>query len=133
MNSPVNDTITNTELFTLASQLYVRLRRNTGRVVDAVYMVQNEDYAREILRIAAKERDVELLSIVTRFETLLARQQARRLGATARQGTNKAPVDIPVLEPINDKSGATVRPLPVMVTSHTHEEEVAHHYIGALR
>jgi len=47
----------NSEVFSLASQLYVRMRRCSGRVVDAIYMAQNEQYAQEILKIAAQEKD----------------------------------------------------------------------------
>jgi hypothetical protein len=35
-----DDPLVNNELFSLATQLYVRLRRETGRVVDAVYMAK---------------------------------------------------------------------------------------------
>jgi hypothetical protein len=38
----MNEALINPEVFTLASQLYVRMRRS-GRVVDAVYMAQNQN------------------------------------------------------------------------------------------
>ncbi|MBK7299397.1 MAG: hypothetical protein IPI79_02655 [Moraxellaceae bacterium] len=57
----------------MASQLYVRMRRY-GRVVDAVYMAKNHDYAREILQLAGREADVEILKIIVRFEILLAHE-----------------------------------------------------------
>ena len=67
----MNDAVINPEFFSLASQLYVRMRRY-GRVVDAVYMAKNHDYAREILQLAGREADVEILKIIVRFEILLA-------------------------------------------------------------
>jgi hypothetical protein len=69
----MNEVLINPEIFTLASQLYVRMRRS-GRVVDAVYMAQNTEYAHEILRIAARETDADILDIVARFEALFARE-----------------------------------------------------------
>jgi hypothetical protein len=59
------------ERFTLASQIYVRLRRCNGRVIDAIYMVENEPYAREILAMASQQTDVELLSLLGRYEEQL--------------------------------------------------------------
>lgn len=69
----MNEALINPEVFSLASQLYVKMRRS-GRVVDAVYMAQNPEYAHEILRIAAREIDADILDIVARFETLLTRE-----------------------------------------------------------
>ena len=69
----MNDSVINPEFFSLASQLYVRMRRY-GRVVDAVYMAKNHDYAREILQLAGREADVEILKIIVRFEILLAHE-----------------------------------------------------------
>lgn len=59
------------ERFTLASQIYVRLRRCNGRVIDAVHMVENEPYAREILAMVAQQTDAELLSLLGRYEEQL--------------------------------------------------------------
>jgi hypothetical protein len=55
------------ERFSLATHLYVRLRRSTGRVVDAIWMAQNDEYAREILRLAASDPDPETRKLVPRF------------------------------------------------------------------
>ncbi|KCY99079.1 hypothetical protein J831_2448, partial [Acinetobacter baumannii 25691_8] len=41
-----NGFIANAEAFTLATQIYVRMRRVTGRVIDAMYVVRNKDYAK---------------------------------------------------------------------------------------
>lgn len=141
----MSEAIINPEVFSLASQLYVRMRRS-GRVVDAVYMAQNSEYAREILRIAARESDMEIQDIISRFEALLARDADK----TPPRAVEPAPA--PVAEPVAEKHdifSMTLRPrkprpptqpeLPVVnapsVAVHTEEleEEVAHHYIGSLR
>jgi hypothetical protein len=97
--------MTQAERFSLATHLYVRLRRSSGRVVDAVWMAQNDEYAHEILRLAANDPDPETQNLVQRFQALLGggRPAARR----------PAP--------------APARPAPVV------ETEVAQHYIGTLR
>lgn len=139
----MNEVVINPEFFSLASQLYVRMRRS-GRVVDAVYMAKNKEYAREILQLAAQETDKEILDIVQRFEGLLARDDKPVL---------KEPEVIAVPEPVVEKEkedffSMTLRPfkrkaqtLPdmpivetvVTVNAEEVEEEVAHHYVGALR
>ncbi|PTQ89697.1 hypothetical protein [Agitococcus lubricus] len=149
----MNEAIINPEVFSLASQLYVRMRR-FGRVVDAVYMAQNNEYAHEILRIAARETDAEILDIVARFEALLARteEKAKPVAVTPTVVEPQVPVLDDMVhhkEPEKEKLdifSMTLRPLrkkqvtlpeipvaEVVVHKEEIEEEVAHHYIGALR
>lgn len=146
----MSEAIINPEVFSLASQLYVRMRRS-GRVVDAIYMAQNSEYAREILRMASRETDREIHEIISRFEALLGREEEK----TKVVKPLEPPVPV-VVEPVVEKPVAekhdifsmTLRPLrkkhqtlpeiqvqPEVVAGHTVEleEEVAHHYIGALR
>ena len=96
--------MTQAERFSLATHLYVRLRRSSGRVVDAVWMAQNDEYAHEILRLAAGDPDAETQNLVQRFYALLGTRSATRKPAPA-----------------------PARPAPVV------ETEVAQHYIGTLR
>ncbi|MDB5977143.1 MAG: hypothetical protein JWR07_3903 [Nevskia sp.] len=63
--------MTQAERFSLATHLYVRLRRSSGRVVDAVWMAQNDEYAHEILRLAANDPDPETQNLVLRFQALI--------------------------------------------------------------
>ncbi len=138
----MNDAVINPEFFSLASQLYVRMRRY-GRVVDAVYMAKNHDYAREILQLAGREADVEILKIIVRFEILLAHEYPSIEPTKAVEPEEKL-----VVEKDKDdifsmtlrsfkKKQATLPEMPVLssVVEHTGEieEEVAHHYVGALR
>lgn len=119
----VDETV-NAEFFSLASQLYVRLRRHTGRVIDTVYMAQNEQYAREILALAASQADAELSNLTTRLNLLLA-----SVGLDIPV-LNEAVV-LPVVKP------ASVAPVPVVrnqaALEAEHKEEAAQHYIGSLR
>jgi hypothetical protein len=97
--------MTQAERFSLATHLYVRLRRSSGRVVDALWMAQNDEYAREILRLAANDPDPETRGLAQRFGSLL----------------ESSPV-------------ALRKPAPAVKARTTAvEDEVAQHYIGTLR
>lgn len=98
-----------TERFGLASHLYVKLRRSHARVVDVAWMAQNDEYAKEILRIARESPDPDVAKIVERFEELLGIKRAAPAAAPA-----------PV---------AKSAPKPVTAL----EKEVARHYTGHLR
>ncbi|RYZ18242.1 MAG: hypothetical protein EOP49_49900 [Sphingobacteriales bacterium] len=116
------DETVNAEFFSLASQLYVRLRRHTGRVIDTVYMAQNEQYAREILTFAASQADAELSSLTTRLNLLLA----------------SVGLDIPVLNdtvvlPVEQPAAVAPVARNQAALEAEHKEEAAQHYIGALR
>ena len=50
MNSEIK---VNAEAFAIATQMYVRLRRVSSRVIDVMYLVNNKEYAKHI-RLLAK-------------------------------------------------------------------------------
>jgi hypothetical protein len=60
-----------TEAVALAAHLHVLLHRKIGRVTDTEWMAQNTDYAREVLRIARAEHDVDLDQWADRFEAVM--------------------------------------------------------------
>jgi hypothetical protein len=97
--------MTQAERFSLATHLYVRLRRSSGRVVDAVWMAQNDEYAYEILRLAANDPDPETQNLVQRFQALLGGRSGARKPAAA----------------------------PAAARQQAVEPDVAAHYIGTLR
>lgn len=131
------ENLSDTELFTLASQFYVRLRRITGRVVDAVYIVQNEAYAREIIQLARTERDMELQIMASRLEDILggpihtpAPQQAQAVPVSQPEPA-RIPLSVRGYQTISSKP---VEPPAASVDIAAHSsDEVAQHYIGALR
>ena len=55
---------TDTDIFAAVTQFYVRLRRVTGRVVDVLYMVENQEYAQNLIDYAKTIGDTELQSHV---------------------------------------------------------------------
>ncbi len=54
-----NGFIANAEA-TLATSNLVRMRRVTGRVIDAMYVVRNKDYAKYVIALALEAEDDEL-------------------------------------------------------------------------
>ncbi len=57
--------------FAIATRLYVQLRRKVNRSIDTVWMLHNNEYAREVLRIARAQTDAEMDALVRQFEALL--------------------------------------------------------------
>jgi hypothetical protein len=84
-----------TAFFAISTQIYVRLRRVTGRVVDALYMVQNADYAQYVLALAKDSQDPELLKYIERLYAIapnLAPQSGRlQAQKSAREPLKAAP------------------------------------------
>ncbi|NKF23709.1 hypothetical protein [Solimonas marina] len=63
--------MTENEALLIATRLYVRMRANGGRVIDAVWITQNADYAREILRLAYAHSDDEVQRLALKLEEML--------------------------------------------------------------
>lgn len=86
--------MTENEALMLATRLYVRMRQTMGRVIDAVWMSQNPEYAREIIRLVRAVGDEEMLRIVQRYEELaaLGHTLASAPGSSAANGTARVAV-----------------------------------------
>ncbi|MDH0898343.1 hypothetical protein N5C12_03065 [Comamonas aquatica] len=65
----------NTERMAAAAHLHVALRRKAGRVTDTDWMALNDEYAREIVRVAraraAEDGDAALAGLADRLAALL--------------------------------------------------------------
>lgn len=57
-----------TEKFALAARLYVLLKRKTGRSIDAAHIINNRDYARDVIADARSAHDPDLDLLLDRFE-----------------------------------------------------------------
>lgn len=81
-------TDTDNKLSAIATHLYVRLRRDAGRVIDAIWMVNNREYATEVLRIARSMADDEVSRMADRYEEIMLgiapRVDSGRAGSTAQ-------------------------------------------------
>lgn len=108
-----NGFIANAEAFTLATQIYVRMRRVTGRVIDAMYVVQNKDYEKYVIALALEAEDDELKRCVERLMVLT--------DSIPEQSQKEMTVSIQTSE----ESEITAEDI--------YRAQVPHHYIGALR
>ncbi len=108
-----NGFIANAEAFTLATQIYVRMRRVTGRVIDAMYFVQNKDYAKYVIALALEAEDDELKRCVERLMVLT--------DSIPEQSQKEMTVSIQTSE----ESEITAEDI--------YRAQVPHHHIGALR
>ncbi|HAV5547297.1 TPA: hypothetical protein JI101_10695 [Acinetobacter baumannii] len=108
-----NGFIADAEAFTLATQIYVRMRRVTGRVIDAMYVVQNKNYAKYVIALALEAEDDELKRCVERLMVLT--------DSIPEQSQKEMTVSIQTSE----ESEITAEDI--------YRAQVPHHYIGALR
>ncbi|VXA53885.1 conserved hypothetical protein [Acinetobacter proteolyticus] len=117
-----NEVVVNAEAFTIATQMYVRLRRVCGRVIDVMYLVNNKDYAKHILELALATQDPELERFVLRLSPLVdLYPESAALGTEAKVEEKKQAVE--VLESYSME----------VTEEEIYQAQVHHHYIGALR
>ncbi|MCU4501929.1 hypothetical protein KTI78_01975 [Acinetobacter sp. WU_MDCI_Abxe161] len=108
-----NGFIANADAFSVATQIYVRMRRVTGRVIDVMYMVQNKDYAKYVIALALETEDDELKRCVERLKSLVD---------TISEPSQKEKIAVGKVE---EESEITAEDI--------YRAQVPHHYIGALR
>lgn len=109
--------------FPIAAQLFIRLKRSPGRVIDVTWMLENELYALEVLRVA-RAADAESAELANRYEALLRARPGKAAAAPAQGGGA-----------MFARTGAftaagTGTPA---ASEETVAPEVGRHYVGALR
>lgn len=62
--------MSDSERFALAARLYSAIKRSSGRVIDVLWLLQDEAYSREIIRVAAAG-DGECAELALRLEAML--------------------------------------------------------------
>ena len=113
----LDNQLRNHDAFSVATLIYARLRRVSGRVVDALYLAENPDYAQHVIELVAQTQDPELQRLIERLKQVwdlpVVRQQQFEKSAHLPQQEKLVSV-----EPDQDD---------------IYRAQVAHHYIGALR
>jgi len=102
------------DIFSIATLIYTRLRRVSGRVIDVMYMVESESYTQYVMELAKKTQDAELIRLVTRLSTLVC------------------PPIMAEVEAQNNEESTELFDREV-TKEPDYQAQVAHHYIGALR
>ena len=112
-DTTINEFVNRSEAFSIATLIYARLRRVTGRVIDVTYLMQNQDYTKHVIDLALSANDSEL------------QRQAERLRC------------LMVFDLESDQMKIQEEIAEIDNTEVTEEEiyraQVSHHYIGALR
>jgi hypothetical protein len=112
----MNKILSHGEVFSIATLIYARLRRVSGRVIDAIYLAENIEYAQHIVELAQETQDPELLRLISRLKTVL----------------NLSSLDEFALEnPIEEENAELLVVEPT--EDDIYRAQVSHHYIGALR
>ncbi|KAA8734934.1 hypothetical protein F4V57_04020 [Acinetobacter qingfengensis] len=112
--------IANAEFFSIATQVYARLRRVSGRVVDAMYMAQNPEYAKYIITLAQSTQDAELLHYATRLSEFIS--QSTQPDSVLEQSQLSF-----------SQSEDDLQPGSTATEEEVYKAQVPHHYIGFLR
>ncbi|HIQ34203.1 MULTISPECIES: hypothetical protein [Acinetobacter] len=119
MNSEV---LVNAEAFAIATQMYVRLRRVCGRVIDVMYLVNNKDYAKHIVDIALSTEDEELEKQVARLRPLID------LYPEPAVMIEESKVEAKKQKEVQQETYSMD-----VTAEEIYQAQVHHHYIGALR
>ena len=115
----------NNEIFSVATLIYTRLRRVSGRVIDVMYLVENSDYARAVLQLALATHDEELCRYALRLNSILANLMDADAEITTPQTESQQLDAVENMENIDDLTEPTAEEI--------YQAQVSHHYIGALR
>ncbi|MFC6166176.1 hypothetical protein [Acinetobacter terrestris] len=112
-DTTINEFVNRSEAFSIATLIYTRLRRVTGRMIDVTYLMQNQDYTKYVIDLALSANDSEL------------QRQAERLRS------------LMVFDLEADQIEVQAEAAKIYESEVTEEEiyraQVSHHYIGALR
>ena len=103
------------ESFSIATLVYARLRRVTGRVIDVKYLVQDHVYAQYVIELATSTQDLELNQHAMRLQALMGIDE--KIQHVVLQ-------EIPQQEDVIE---------PEITEEEIYKAQVSHHYIGALR
>jgi hypothetical protein len=70
-----NQQLVDNDTFSIATLIYARLRRVSGRLIDAIYLAENKQYALYVITLAEATQDPELLKLSQRLSKHLGLEQ----------------------------------------------------------
>ena len=105
--------------FSTATLLYARLRRVTSRVIDVMYLTENNDYAHYVIELALATNDSELQRLALKLDHLLPTQSFEMNKEIIKtQSTPQHLNSVQSSEPTQED---------------IYQNQVSHRYIGSLR
>ena len=109
--------LSNHDAFSVATLIYARLRRVSGRVIDALFLAENLDYARHVIQLAEQTQDPELSHLIQRLRMVLEISETGQ-GSEVESANLSQQNELISVEPDEDD---------------IYRAQVSHRYIGALR
>lgn len=105
--------------FSTATLLYARLRRVTSRVIDVMYLTENNDYAHYVIELALATNDSELQRLAAKLEHSLTTQSYEMTKQKIKiQNDSQHFESLQSSEPTQED---------------IYQHQVSHRYIGSLR
>lgn len=77
----------NTDIFSLATLLYARLRKTNSRVIDVAYLMQDANYALHVIELALSTHDQELKDYAHRLKNALGFQDLEETTLSSQHKT----------------------------------------------
>lgn len=112
----LDNQLRNHDAFSVATLIYARLRRVSGRVIDALYLAENLDYARHVIQLVEQTQDPDLNHLIHRLKIVLDISETGQKPST--ESVTLKQDDLISVEPDEQD---------------IYRAQVSHHYIGALR
>ena len=118
----LTDLVAKNSAFSTATLIYTRLRRVTGRVVDAAYLAENIEYAKHVSVLIQVTGDAELLKYIEKLNSALGIENEALESETSLEEKTK-----------NIDAQSELEPSYEATEEEIYKAQVSHHYIGALR
>lgn len=109
--------------FNTAILIYTRLRRVTGRVVDASYLSENIQYAQHVDVLIQSSGDAELLKYIEKLK--------HALGFSDDFVEEQSVLSTQKTSPLTEEQ--ELEPSYQATEEEVYQAQVSHHYIGSLR
>jgi hypothetical protein len=74
-----NQHLVDNDIFSIATLIYARLRRVTGRLIDVIYLAENRQYALYVITLVEATQDPELLKLSQRLAKHLGLEKSMSL------------------------------------------------------
>ena len=112
----LDNQLRNHDSFSVATLIYARLRRVSGRVIDALYLAENLDYARHVIQLVEQTQDPDLNHLIHRLKIVLDISETGQKPST--ESVTLQQDDLISVEPDEQD---------------IYRAQVSHHQLGALR
>ena len=118
--------VTSNSAFSVATLLYTRLRRVSGRVIDAMYLSSNPEYAKHVIDLAIGTKDADLIKHAENLKQILGIED-ELIEEEFKEELEEN------FEMVQEQQEEDLMPSYVATEDEVYKAQVSHHYIGSLR